>query len=50
MDEAASFSHLARVIEASVVVTPHGYGRRKGKEREHDPVLEKQHRQFVTKG
>lgn len=30
MDEPASFAHLARVIEASVVVTPHGRGH-KGK-------------------
>jgi len=36
MDEPASFSHLAGVIETSVVVTPHGRGH-KGKE--HCPPL-----------
>ncbi len=38
MDEPASLSHLAHVIEASVVVTPHGCGH-EGEGKEHRPEL-----------
>lgn len=37
MDEPAAVSHLALVIEASVVVTPHGHGQ-KGKQRRALPL------------